>query len=74
MGLRLFFLPKFPGATFIQGGTFIPDSRAVKTSIFDCRKIAFERELASYWPVFLHYSWIFDSGTLIQIVSAGILC
>ena len=27
MGLRLFFLPNFPGATFIQGGTFIPDSR-----------------------------------------------
>ena len=26
MGLRLFFLPNFPGATFIQGGTFIPDS------------------------------------------------
>jgi hypothetical protein len=27
MGLRLFFLLNFPGATFIQGGTFIPDSR-----------------------------------------------
>ena len=27
MGLRLFFLPNFPGATFIQGGTFNPDSR-----------------------------------------------
>ena len=27
MGLCLFFLPNFPGATFIQGGTFIPDSR-----------------------------------------------
>ena len=35
-------------------------------TIFDCRKIAFEQELASYRPVFLHYSWIFDSGTLIQ--------
>ena len=46
----------------------------VKTTIFSCRKIMFERELAFYWPVFLHYSWIFDSGTLIQIVSAGILC
>ena len=44
----------------------------VKTTIFTCRKITFERELAAYWPVFLHYSWIFDSGTLIQIVSAGI--
>ena len=27
MGLRLFFLPKFPGAMFIQGATFIPDPR-----------------------------------------------
>ena len=27
MGLRLFFLPNFPGTTFIQGGTFISDSR-----------------------------------------------
>ena len=26
MGLRLFFLPNFLGATFIQGATFIPDS------------------------------------------------
>ena len=26
-GLRLLFLPNVPGATFIQGGTFIPDSR-----------------------------------------------
>ena len=30
MGLRLFFLPKFPGAMFIQGATFIPDSRVYK--------------------------------------------
>ena len=29
MGLRLFFLPNFPGATFIQGDMFIPDSRVV---------------------------------------------
>ena len=27
MGLRLLFLPNFPRAMFIQGGTFIPDSR-----------------------------------------------
>ena len=27
MGLHLFFLPNFPGATFIQGVMFIPDSR-----------------------------------------------
>jgi hypothetical protein len=29
MGLGLFFLPYFPGATFIQGATFIPDSRVL---------------------------------------------
>ena len=44
----------------------------VKTTIFSFWKITFERELASYWPVLLHYSWIFDSGTLTQIVSAVI--
>ena len=27
MGLRLFFLTNFPGALFIQGAKFIPDSR-----------------------------------------------
>ena len=27
MGLHLFFLTNFPGAMFIQGATFIPDSR-----------------------------------------------
>ena len=27
MGLRLFFLPNVPGATFIQGGTSIRESR-----------------------------------------------
>ena len=30
MRLGLFFLPNFPEATFIQGGTFIPDSRVPK--------------------------------------------
>ena len=29
MGLHLFFLPNFPGSMFIQGATFIPDSRVV---------------------------------------------
>ena len=29
MGLCLSFLPNFPGAMFIQGGTFIPDSGVV---------------------------------------------
>ena len=31
MGLRLFFLQNIPGATFIQGGTFIPESRVCTT-------------------------------------------
>ena len=30
MGLRLFFLPIFPGAMLIQEATFIPDSRVGK--------------------------------------------
>ena len=30
MGLCLFFLPNFPGTMFIQGATFIPDSRVPK--------------------------------------------
>ena len=30
-GLLLLFLPNFPGATFIQGATFIPDSRVLNT-------------------------------------------
>jgi hypothetical protein len=34
MGLHLFFLPNFLGATFIQGGTFIPDSANSKVSDF----------------------------------------
>ena len=29
MGLRLFFLPTLPGAPFIRGATFIPDSRVL---------------------------------------------
>ena len=35
MGLRLIFLPNFPEATFIQGATFILDSRV--SSPFACR-------------------------------------
>ena len=39
MGLRLFFLPNFPGATFIQGATFIPDSRVPRRyAIMNCGK------------------------------------
>ena len=31
----LIILPNFPGATFIQGGTFIPDSRVCDMTRFD---------------------------------------
>ena len=31
-GLCLLFLPNVPGAMFIQGGTFIPDSRVTKVA------------------------------------------
>ena len=33
MGLRLFFLPNFPGATFIAGAMFNPDSLCNPDSI-----------------------------------------
>ena len=33
MGLCLFFLSNFPGATFIQGATFIPDSRVLGSRV-----------------------------------------
>ena len=41
MRLRLFLLPNFPGATFIQGGTFIPDSRVTKYHIKKSRQLPF---------------------------------
>ena len=41
MGLRLFFLPNYPGATFIQGAMFIPDSRVGQK--FGFSKLLFER-------------------------------
>ena len=33
-GLYILFLPNVPGATFIQGGMFIPDSRVVLLTTF----------------------------------------
>jgi hypothetical protein len=41
MGLRLFFLPNYPRATFIQGTTFIPDSRVGQK--FGFSSLLFER-------------------------------
>ena len=37
MGLRLFFLPNFPGPMFIQGATFIPDSRVAQKIVMRTR-------------------------------------
>ena len=34
MGLCLFFLPNFQGVMFIQGATFISDSRVVANPVF----------------------------------------
>ena len=45
MGLRLFFMPKFPGATFIQGVTFIPDSRVSKQKNKRGVKSDFEKKM-----------------------------
>ena len=44
-GLCLLFLPNVPGAMFIQGGTFIPDSR-VPTYV---RKLGVSPSLVSSW-------------------------
>ena len=38
MGLCLFFLLNFPGATFIQGAMFIPDSREGMLNEISCCK------------------------------------
>jgi hypothetical protein len=43
MELRLFFLLNFPGAIFIQGSTFIPDSRVqTKTATIFSDSIRFQ--------------------------------
>ena len=50
MGLRLFFVPNFPGAMFIQWATFIPDSRVFKREQLsrDARKISGITMIQSY--------------------------
>ena len=45
MGLLLFFLPNFPGAMFIQGATFIPDSRV-------------REEKWLFWDLFSGKTWM----------------
>ena len=53
MGLRLFkglcllFLPNVPGATFIQGGTFIPESRVPLFEQKKCHLMTFSWRLES---------------------------
>ena len=65
MGLRLFFLPNFPGTMFIQGATFIPDSRVIDPPY--C--LTFQRPCSVFRaigaPMHLHYiqSYIVDVAT-----------
>ena len=47
MGLCLFFLPNFPGATFIQGGTFIPDSRVISRTANEDPLIVWHEDYSS---------------------------
>ena len=49
MGLRLFFLPNFPAATFIQGATFIPDSRVPTSSRPRSYWMTLNRENPKVW-------------------------
>ena len=61
MGLRLFLLPNFPEAMFIQGGTFIPDSRVGTFFINFERKqrggvcTTLDRRLVFFHNVLLYY-------------------
>ena len=50
MGLRLFFLPNFPGATFIQGATFIPDSRVMNKQT-KSRNFSYKYEKSRFNPL-----------------------
>ena len=60
MGLCLFFWPNFPGATFIQGGTLIPDSRVSNTK----RKPA-KTAKSELWNILTYRSlnYIFEVGS-----------
>ena len=49
MELRLLFLPNFPEAMFIQGGTFIPDSR-VSLKMLPCLKSQLYSDLRKKSP------------------------
>jgi hypothetical protein len=59
MGLRLFFLPNYPGATLIQGVTFIPDSRVHKQRNFVFKAENFFLDLT--------YSWRFLMSEILEL-------
>ena len=66
MGLRLFFLPNFPGAMFIQGGTFIPDSRVEsKSRTQNSKKLL---------PSSVVFKLLFDSLLTVQAVLTIACC
>ena len=57
MGLRLFFLPNFPGTMFIQGATFIPDSRVTHNMTTDCSlnyKFNTSKFFLTFRTIFVH--------------------
>ena len=66
MGLLLFFLPNFPGAMFIQGATFIPDSRVSHSLEYElfCLSSGKEKNSINYSSIatfegifFFNFSW-----------------
>ena len=58
MRLRLFFLPNFPGTTFIQGSTFIPDSSVGEYITMNFRHFPLSCNLfwqsGNFWTVLDH--------------------
>ena len=54
-GLCLLFLPNVPGAMFIQGGTFIPDSRV--HNVFVKHIIRYPGGLFMYWSWWGNLKW-----------------
>ena len=57
MGLPFFFLPNFPGATFIQGATFIPDSSVCTKTLKGFRGLKISNVLKYFW--FPHILWVY---------------
>ena len=83
-GLCLLFLPNVPGAMFIQGGTFIPDSRVITStvsphsnpwstffqSIF-WRTIYLVKFLKNSVPIYGYYSKLFCNSQQVIMPKVG---